>query len=69
VLVTFYHDMIDSVSRWEAAKASDVNVVANLPHLMQYCSEGLSPYMVGIPLISQVSAVPKGPKGGRRRPC
>ena len=48
----FCRDIMDSVSRWYAAKQGDPVVQANLPRLLRLYPNGLPPYMVGIPLIS-----------------
>lgn len=49
---TFCRDIMDSVSRWYAAKQSEPAVQANLPRLLRLHPKGLAPYMVGIRLIA-----------------
>ena len=51
-VVIFCTDILTAVDRWYADMRDDPNVIANLPRLMQYREQGLSPYMVGIPLIA-----------------
>lgn len=51
-LVTFCRQMIASASMWYVAKQTDSNVQRNLPRLLQYRPQGLSPYIVGLPLIA-----------------
>lgn len=48
----FCRDMTASVSQWFSAAQTTPNVQANLLHLVQFRPRGLSPYMVGIPIIA-----------------
>ncbi len=48
----FCRDMMRSVEAWYAAKKADVNVVANLPRLVQLYENGLAPFIVGVPVIA-----------------
>jgi hypothetical protein len=50
--VRFCHDLIDAVRTWYVAKKNDPNVAANIPKLVTYRPLGLTPYMVGMPLIA-----------------
>ncbi len=51
-VIIFCRDVSRAVEQWYIAKQSDLNVVANLPNLVQYRAQGLAPYMVGMPLIA-----------------
>lgn len=51
-VVLFCNDVSEAAKRWYAAKHDDPHVVANLPNLVRYRPTGLSPYMVGMPLIA-----------------
>ena len=50
--INFCHTIIQTVRSWFAAKKNDPTVQSNLPNLVQYRADGISPYMVGIPLIA-----------------
>jgi hypothetical protein len=51
-VIIFCRDMVQCVEQWYAAQQNDPNVLANLPRLVQFRPRGLSPYMVGMPLIA-----------------
>ena len=48
----FCRDMIESALQWFYVAQNNSNVQANLLHLVQFRPQGLSPYMVGMPLIA-----------------
>lgn len=48
----FCRDVTDAARRWYAAHHNDSSVRVNLPHLVRFRPEGISPYMVGMPLIA-----------------
>lgn len=48
----FCQDVLTAVEQWYEAQRNDPNVIANLPRLVQYREHGLTPYMVGVPLIA-----------------
>jgi hypothetical protein len=48
----FCDDLVSAARRWYKVKAPDPHVIANLPNLVRYRPEGLSPYVVGMPLIA-----------------
>lgn len=50
--LTFCRDMIQAALSWYAANQNKAEVIANLPRLVQYRSEGLPGYIVGIPIIA-----------------
>lgn len=50
--VQFCRDMQTAVRSWWATQATDPHVQSNIPNLMQYRPDGLSPYMIGVPVIS-----------------
>ena len=49
---TFCLDVLDAVRKWHGAKKDEATVSANLPKLLQYRPQGLSPYIVGVPVIT-----------------
>lgn len=51
-VVHFCNDVIAAARNWLAAKHDDVCVIENLPNLVRYRPQGLSPYIVGLPLIA-----------------
>ena len=51
-MTMFCNDIIDAAQAWYEAKKDDTFVVANLPNLVRDRPNGLSPYMVGMPLIA-----------------
>ena len=48
----FCNDVIAAAQAWYEVKRDDPFVLANLPNLVRDRPEGLSPYMVGMPLIA-----------------
>jgi len=50
--VIFCRDVMSAVRGWFAEKKDDENVMANLPHLVEFRPNGLAPYFCGVPLIS-----------------
>ncbi len=50
--VIFCRDVMDSVREWFVEGQNNPQVQANLAHLVQLRPQGLSPYMVGMPLIA-----------------
>jgi hypothetical protein len=50
--VQFCQDVTNAVRTWYCEKSKDTNVVANLPNLMRYRTNGIEPYIVGMPVIS-----------------
>jgi len=51
-VIQFCRDVTEAAKHWYVAKHGDPNVIANLPNLVRYRPSGLSPYMVGMPLIA-----------------
>lgn len=50
--VVFCHDVLAAAREWFHQNQSDAAVMANLPRLVQFRPEGISPHMVGMPVIS-----------------
>ena len=50
--VTFCSEIIDAARKWYEARKDDPSVSANINNLVRYRPNGLSPYMVGMPLIA-----------------
>lgn len=48
----FCERMNDAAKEWYADKKRDATVQKNLPDLLRWRPKGLSPYIVGIPLIA-----------------
>ncbi len=51
-VVIFCNDVVAAAQAWYELKKDDPFVLANLPNLVRDRPEGLSPYMVGVPLIA-----------------
>lgn len=51
-LETFCADMIAAVRAWRGTTSADPNYQANLPNLLQLHPVGLSPYIVGVPVLA-----------------
>ena len=49
--VLFTRTILNAVRGWVKRSAADPNVQANLPNLIQHRSQGLAPYIVGVPII------------------
>lgn len=47
----FCFSMIETVLTWYEFNKESPNVIANMPNLVRYRPEGLSPHIVGVPLI------------------
>ncbi len=50
--VMFCNDLLAAAREWFSQNQTDAAVMANLPRLVQFRPMGISPYMVGMPLIS-----------------
>ncbi len=48
----FCQQFISAARNWAETKRQDPNVQTNLPNLVRFRPEGLSPYIVGVPLIA-----------------
>jgi hypothetical protein len=48
----FCHDMIQCVVNWYIQEKTSPYVLANLPNMVRYYSNGLAPYVVGFPIIT-----------------
>lgn len=50
-LVTFCSNMISAVRQWEKDMEGNANYLKNYQHLINYHPNGISPFIVGIPVI------------------
>jgi hypothetical protein len=48
----FCQDVLQSVHQWYAKKATDPNVVANMPKVLTFRPDGFPPHFVGVPVIA-----------------
>lgn len=51
-LVTFCQEMIDCARSWYIMMKDDPNVKANMPYLVRFRPYGVSPHIVGVPIIA-----------------
>lgn len=51
-LPTFCGDVMDAVRRWETSMQGNANYELNIQSLMRWHPKGLSPYIVGVPVLS-----------------